>query len=59
MYRNDFSLYESTAGQHNRIMEAINSGRDEEARIEADAHVKALKEFVFELGKKIDSVDDE
>ena len=59
LYYNDFSLYESTAGQHNRIMEAINSGRDEEARIEADAHVKALKEFVFELGKKIDSVDDE
>ena len=53
LYYNDFSLYESTAEQHNRIMEAINNGRSEEARYEADAHVKALKEFVFELGKKM------
>lgn len=57
LYYDDYSLYESTAEQHNRIMEAINAGRDEEARTEADAHVRALKEFVFELGKKIDSVD--
>ena len=40
-------------------MEAINGGRDEEARREADAHVKALKEFVFELGKKMESIGDE
>lgn len=53
LYYNDFSLYESTAEQHNKIMDAITSGRSEEARVEADAHVKALKEFVFELGKKM------
>ena len=51
-----FSLYESTAEQHNRIMEAINAGRDGEARYEADAHVKALKEFVFALGKKMEAM---
>ena len=53
LYYNDFSLYETTAEQHNRIVDAINNGRAEEARKEADAHVKALKEFVFELGKKM------
>ena len=58
LYYDDFSLYESTAEQHNRIMEAINAGRDEEARSEADAHVKALKEFVFELGKKMEAMGD-
>ena len=58
LYYEDFSLYESTAEQHNRIMEAINAGRDEEARAEADAHVKALKEFVFELGKKMEAMGD-
>lgn len=56
LYYEDFSLYESTAEQHNRIMEAINAGRDNEARIEADAHVKALKEFVFALGKKMEAM---
>ena len=58
LYYNDFSLYESTAEQHNRIMEAINAGRADEARREADAHVKALKEFVFELGKKMEAMGD-
>lgn len=58
LYYNDYSLYESTADQHNRIMEAINAGRDEEARLEADAHVKALKEFVFDLGKKMEAMGD-
>ena len=58
LYYDDFSLYESTAEQHNRIMEAINSGRENEARVEADAHVKALKEFVFALGKKMESIGD-
>ncbi len=58
LYYDDSSLYESTAEQHNRIMEAINSGREEEARFEADAHVKMLKEFIFELGKKMDVIDE-
>lgn len=58
LYYNDFSLYESTAEQHNRIMEAINAGNEEVARDEADAHVRALKEFVFELGKKMEEVGD-
>lgn len=56
LYYNDFTLYESTAEQHNRIMAAINSGHTDEARHEADAHVKALKEFVFELGKKMEAM---
>ena len=58
LYYDDSSLYESTAEQHNRIMEAINSGRDEEARFEADAHVKMLKEFVFALGKKMEAIEE-
>ena len=58
LYYDDFSLYESTAEQHNRIMEAINSGRENEARVEADAHVKALKEFVFALGKRMEAIGD-
>lgn len=58
LYYDDFSLYESTAEQHNRIMEAINSGRENDARIEADAHVKALKEFVFALGKRMEAMGD-
>lgn len=56
LYYDDFSLYESTADQHNRIMQAINNGRGEEARAEADAHVRALKEFVNDLGKKMDTI---
>lgn len=58
LYYNDYSLYESTAEQHHRIMDAINNGRAEEARAEADAHVKSLKEFVFELGKRMESAGD-
>ena len=46
LYYDDSSLYESTLEQHNRIMEAINGGRAEDARAEADAHVKTLKEFM-------------
>ena len=58
LYYEDPSLYESTAEQHNRIVDAIASGRAEEARVEADAHVKALKEFVFDLGKKMEALDE-
>lgn len=55
LYYEDYSLYESTAGQHNRIVKAINEGRGEDARHEADAHVKALKEFVNDFGKKMET----
>jgi hypothetical protein len=40
-------------------MEAINSGSAEEARREADEHVKSLKEFVFKLGKSMENVEDQ
>lgn len=56
LYYNDYTLYESTAEQHQKIISAIKEGRSEDARREADAHVKALKEFVFELGKKMESM---
>ena len=56
LYYDDFTLYESTAEQHNSIMQAINEGRGEDARYEADAHVKALKEFVNEFGKKMNNL---
>ena len=58
LYYNDYSLYKSTAEQHHKIMDAINNGRAEEARKEADAHVKSLKEFVFELGKKMEAASE-
>ena len=59
LYYNDYTLYESTAGQHQRMVEAICSGKADAARKEADAHVKALKEFVFELGKKMEASEEE
>ena len=57
LYYNDFSHYKSTSEQHRRIMEAINSGRADDARREADEHVKSLKEFVFEFSKKMEEED--
>ena len=57
LYYDDDSLYDSTAEQHNRIVDAITSGNADEARKEADAHVRALKEFVFALGEKMDNID--
>ncbi|MCF0141058.1 MAG: GntR family transcriptional regulator [Mogibacterium sp.] len=57
LYYDDFSLYEGTAEQHNRIAEAIVSGDADKARKEADEHVKTLKTFVIELGEKIESGD--
>lgn len=55
LYYDDYSVYASTADQHNNIMQAINEGRGEDARREADAHVKGLKEFVNDFGKKLES----
>ena len=55
LYYDDYSVYASTADQHNNIMQAINDGRGEDARREADAHVKGLKEFVNDFGKKLES----
>lgn len=55
LYYDDFSVYAATADQHNNIMQAINEGRGEDARREADAHVKGLKEFVNDFGKKMES----
>lgn len=57
LYYEDFTHYKSTAEQHHRIMEAINSGSADEARREADEHVKSLKEFVFKLGKSMENVE--
>ncbi|MDD5824129.1 MAG: GntR family transcriptional regulator [Firmicutes bacterium] len=53
LYYEEFSLYEATAEQHNRILAAITAGDADLARKEADTHVKTLKEFVFKLGKKL------
>ncbi|MCQ2567290.1 MAG: GntR family transcriptional regulator [Mogibacterium sp.] len=58
LYYDDYTLYEAAAEQHNRIMTAINEGNGEEARREADAHVRGLKEFVYDLGKKMEVMDD-
>lgn len=58
LYYDDYTLYDTASEQHNRIMTAINEGNGEEARKEADAHVRGLKEFVYELGKKMEVMDD-
>lgn len=58
LYYDDFSLYASTAEQHNKIVNAISSGKSAKAREEADTHVKALKKFVYELGKKMEQQPD-
>ncbi|MBQ0018029.1 MAG: GntR family transcriptional regulator [Clostridiales bacterium] len=58
LYYDDLSLYEAAAEQHNRITDAISRGDAQAARYEADAHVKGLKEFVYSLGKKMESIDD-
>ena len=58
LYYDDFSLYASTAEQHNKIVNAISGGKSAKAREEADAHVKALKKFVYELGKKMEQQPD-
>ena len=58
LYYNDFTLYRATAEQHHMIMNAITEGRYEDARREANAHVRALKDFVFELGRKMESMGD-
>ena len=54
LYYDDFSLYASTAEQHNKIVNAISDGNSGKAREEADTHVKALKEFVYDLGRRME-----
>ena len=54
LYYDDYSLYKSTAEQHNNIVAAINEGRGEDARRQANEHVRALKLFVDELGRKME-----
>lgn len=54
LYYEKVDLYAQTAEQHRRIMEAINAGDADLARKEGDSHVKTLKEFVFELGQKLE-----
>ncbi|MDO4975448.1 MAG: GntR family transcriptional regulator [Alphaproteobacteria bacterium] len=56
LYYDDFDVYYSTVEHHNKIAKAIVKGNKEAAREEADKHVKALKEFVNNLGKKIEIV---
>lgn len=52
IYYGDFSHYIKMPAEHQRIMNAICSGNADEARKEADAHVKALKDFIVEIGRR-------
>ncbi len=52
LYYDDVSQYIKMPAEHRRIMEAIISGDSDRAREETDAHVKALKECIFNLEKK-------
>ena len=57
LYYDDSSLYESTrraAQSHHGC--AINAGRDVEAGTRLMLMLKALKEFVFALGKKMEAM---
>ncbi len=54
LYYDDFSLYPGTAEQHAKIMEAISAGDADLARKEGEEHIRILKNFIFELGKKLE-----
>ncbi len=54
LYYDDFSLYPGTAEQHTKIMEAISAGDADLARKEGEEHIRILKNFIFELGKKLE-----
>jgi len=53
IYYDDFSVYEKMPVRHKKIAKAIIKGNSEVARNEADSHVKELKAFILDLGKKI------
>lgn len=55
LYYEDNTLYEETAKQHLDMMEAIAAGDGEQARVLADNHVRAIKEFVFSLSKRLEN----
>lgn len=54
LYYDDFSLYPGTAEQHTKIMEAISAGDADLARKEGEEHIRILKNFIFELGRKLE-----
>jgi DNA-binding GntR family transcriptional regulator len=53
IYYDDFSHYEKMPAEHKAIADAIIEGNAKKARKEADNHVKALKEFIVKLEKKL------
>ena len=53
IYFDDFSRNRKVSEEHKKIYDAIISGDKERAREEADAHIKALKDFVCTLEKKL------
>lgn len=57
LYYEDESLYEDTSNQHIRMMEAIVSGDADEARRLADEHVRAIREFVYDLRNVAENVE--
>lgn len=53
LYYEDDTLYEETSKQHIAMMEAIEAGDGDSARRLADSHVRAIKEFVFSLSRRL------
>lgn len=57
LYYEDESLYDDTAAQHLHMMEAIIDGNAVQARRLADEHVRAIREFVYELRNNVENVE--
>lgn len=51
LYYDDETVFERIPKEHKHIMEAIVSGDAEKARLEADSHIKDLKQFIMGLEK--------
>lgn len=57
LYYEDDSRYMDTSQQHIRLIEAIENGDADKARKLADQHVRAIREFVYNLRKTLEDAD--
>lgn len=53
LYYDDFTHYKKMPAQHRRIVDAITAGNAELARQEAEDHVRGLKQYIYDLDKKL------
>lgn len=57
LYYDDFTRYEKMPAEHKNITDAIISGDAVRAREAADAHVKELKKYIFNLESDLNEDD--